>query len=65
MWDELHARMKLERAQVPDRWRHRRCAGLQAQTMRGALGRFLADGDISVCNNPIDESLPHRWTPVG
>jgi transposase len=59
LWDELHAWMKLERARVPDGGGI--AAALDYSLRRwNALGRFLADGAVSVDNNHI-ENLVRPW----
>jgi transposase len=59
LWNELHAWMKLERTRVPDGGGI--AAALDYSLRRwNALGRFLADGDVSVDNNHI-ENLMRPW----
>lgn len=59
LWDELHAWLKLERTRVPDGGGI--AAALDYSLKRWhALGRFLADGAVSVDNNHI-ENLMRPW----
>lgn len=59
LWDELRAWMRLERARVPDGGGIANALDYSLKRW-DALGRFLADGAVSIDNNHI-ENLVRPW----